>query len=207
MPFCTTSWAVETALATLGLASNACGSVLGLLSIALTRTYLPPIWPITLAYSFSAPTATTWPPELVAAEVDEQAVAVTPAVTASATSTIPRRDSRESMVRLLQSRFSARRAGTTSLLQMKTITSMSTRGQAVRPMPGRRGTRDWREDRPRADAGPAGGGDGPPEGGDGPSASSPMAYWVLFAQEVPRWPRTRTVPRFRGSLTAVLPRR
>src|ERR1700733_13778514 len=109
MPFCTTSCAVETALATLGLASNVCGSVLGLLSIALTRTYLPPIWPITLASSFSAPTATTCPPELVAAEVDEQAVAVTPAATASATSTIPRRDSRESMVRLLQSRFSARR--------------------------------------------------------------------------------------------------
>src|SRR5580693_1424590 len=105
MPFCTTSCAEETALATLGLASNVCGSVLGLLSIALTRTYLPPIWPITLAYWFSAPTATTCPPELVAAEVDEQAAAETPAVTASTASTIPRRDSRESMVRLLQSRF------------------------------------------------------------------------------------------------------
>ena len=61
MPFCTTSWAALTAWATLGLASNVCGSVLGLLSIAVTCTYLPPIWPITLAYSFSAPTATTWP--------------------------------------------------------------------------------------------------------------------------------------------------
>src|SRR5580692_2908964 len=172
MPFCTTSWAVETALATLGLASNACGSVLGLLSIALTRTYLPPIWPITLAYSFSAPTATTWPPELVAAEVDEQAVAVTPAVTASATSTIPRRDSRESMVRLLQSRFSARRAGTTGLLQMKTITSMSIRGQAVRPVPGRQGVR--REIGRRHVAGPPGRG-----------ASSPMAYWVLLPRRYP----------------------
>src|ERR1700691_4305473 len=46
------------ALATLGLASEVCGSVFGLLSTAVTRTYLPPIWLITLAYSFSAPTAT-----------------------------------------------------------------------------------------------------------------------------------------------------
>src|SRR5580658_3350877 len=92
MPFCTTSWAVETALATLGLASNVCGSVLGLLSIAVTRTYLPPICPITFAYSFSAPTATTWSPEPVAADVDEQAVASTPAVTASAATAIPRRE-------------------------------------------------------------------------------------------------------------------
>src|SRR5580692_9262460 len=46
------------ALATLGLASKVCGSVFGLLSTAVTWTYLPPIWLITLAYSFSAPTAT-----------------------------------------------------------------------------------------------------------------------------------------------------
>src|ERR1700728_122021 len=164
MPFCTTSWAEETALATLGLASNVCGSVLGLLSIAVTRTYLPPIWPITLAYSFSAPTATTWSPELVAAEVDEQAVAVTPAVTASATSTIPRRDSRESMVRLLQSRFSARRCRDRRLNTNENDNQYEYRGQAVRPVPGQ------------------------PGGGDGPRASSPMAYWVLFAQEVPDGP-------------------
>src|SRR6202050_5459328 len=138
MPFCTTSWAEETALATLGLASNVCGSVLGLLSIAVTRTYLPPIWPITLAYSFSAPTATTCPPELVAAEVDEQAVAVTPAVTASATSTIPRRDSRESMVRLLQSRFCARRCRDHRLNTNENDNQYEYRGQAVRLAPGRR---------------------------------------------------------------------
>jgi hypothetical protein len=36
-------------LATPGLASKLCGSVLGLLSIAVTLTYLPPIWLITLA--------------------------------------------------------------------------------------------------------------------------------------------------------------
>src|ERR1700749_2376182 len=58
MPFCTTRLAWLTTVATLALASNVCGSVFGLLSIAVTCTYLPPIWLITLAYSFSAPTAT-----------------------------------------------------------------------------------------------------------------------------------------------------
>src|SRR5208282_1674523 len=92
MPFCTTSWAALTAWATLGLASNVCGSVLGLLSIAVTRTYLPPIWPITLAYSFSAPTATTWPPGASGdAELAEHAVASSPAATASAAATARRR--------------------------------------------------------------------------------------------------------------------
>src|ERR1700733_766720 len=163
MPFCTTSCAVETALATLGLASNVCGSVLGLLSIALTRTYLPPIWPITLASSFSAPTATTCPPELVAAEVDEQAVAVTPAATASATSTIPRRDSRESMVRLLQSRFSARRCRGHRLNTNENDNQYGYSGQAVPPLAGRRRRRRGSRRRRRAsgDAGarsaPAGG--------------------------------------------------
>ena len=57
-PFWTTNRAAETVLATLGLASNVCGSVLGLLSIAVTATYRPPICEITFAYSFSAPTAT-----------------------------------------------------------------------------------------------------------------------------------------------------
>src|ERR1700728_2601576 len=180
MPFCTTSCAVETALATLGLASNVCGSVLGLLSIALTRTYLPPIWPITLAYSFSAPTATTCPPELVAAEVDEQAVAVTPAATASATSTIPRRDSRESMVRLLQSRFSARRCRGHRLNTNENDNQYEYCGQAVRPVPGRQGARrkigGRRGTRPTATRAEAGA--GPAGGGDGPRTSSPMAYWV-----------------------------
>src|ERR1700684_1415162 len=166
MPFCTTSWAEETALATLGLASNVCGSVLGLLSMALTRTYLPPIWPITLAYSFSAPTPTTCPPGLVAAEVDEQAVAVTPVVTASATSTIPRPDSRESMVRLLQSRFSARRCRDHRLNTNENDNQYEYRGQAVRPVPGRQGAR--RESGGRAGARPAaarGGGGGRAAGG------------------------------------------
>ena len=48
--------------ATDGLASNEWGSVLGLLRIAVTFTYLPPIWLMTLAYWFSAPTAATTPP-------------------------------------------------------------------------------------------------------------------------------------------------
>jgi hypothetical protein len=73
MPFCTTSWAALTTSATLGLASNVCGSVFGLLSMAVTWTYFPPIWPMTLAYSFSAPTATIFP--LDAAEAGEQAAA------------------------------------------------------------------------------------------------------------------------------------
>src|ERR1700735_3832101 len=160
MPFCTTSCAVDTALATLGLASNVCGSVLGLLSIAVTRTYLPPIWPITLAYSFSAPTPTTCPPALVAAEVDEQAVAVTPVVTASATSTIPRRDSRESMVRLLQSRFSARRCRGHRLNTNENDNQYEYCGQAVRRC--RAGV--GREIGGRSGRGPA---PGPREGGRG----------------------------------------
>ena len=56
-PFWTTSWAALTSWATLGLASKVWGSVLGLLMIAETDTYFPPIWLMTLAYSFSAPTA------------------------------------------------------------------------------------------------------------------------------------------------------
>src|SRR5579872_6018316 len=92
MPFCTTSWAVLTSWATLGLASNVCGSVLGLLSIAVTLTYRPPTWPITLAYSFSAPTAVITPlPALSAAFPAEQAVASRPAAASSAAVTKPRR--------------------------------------------------------------------------------------------------------------------
>ena len=49
--------AALTSRATAGLASNVCGSVFGLLRIDDTFTYLPPIWPITSAYSFSAPIA------------------------------------------------------------------------------------------------------------------------------------------------------
>src|ERR1022692_1174397 len=72
-------------VATLGLASKLCGSVLGLLSTAVAWTYLPPIWLITLAYWFSAPTATMTPALSVVADCpgpDEQAVASM--VTASA---------------------------------------------------------------------------------------------------------------------------
>ena len=78
MPFCTTSSAAPTTSLTLALASKLCGSVLGLLSMAVTRTYLPPICEITFAYSFSAPTATTVPVFAVAvlvAELAEQAAA------------------------------------------------------------------------------------------------------------------------------------
>ena len=56
-PFCTISDAPLTSWATAGLASNVCGSVLGLSRIDDTRTYRPPIWARTLAYSFSTPMA------------------------------------------------------------------------------------------------------------------------------------------------------
>src|SRR5579875_1856300 len=60
---CTTSWAALTCLATDALASKACGSVFGLLMIAVTLTYLPPTWAMTSAYWLSAPTAAMRPPD------------------------------------------------------------------------------------------------------------------------------------------------
>src|SRR5580693_7254105 len=76
-------------LATAGLASKVCGSVFGLLRMAVAWTYLPPICWITLAYSFSAPMA--WmlpvppvPPVLPPAVAEEQAVANTAVAAASA---------------------------------------------------------------------------------------------------------------------------
>ena len=74
-------------MATLALASNVCGSVLGLLSMALTCTYLPPTWLITFAYSFSAPTAVMVALELAAGvvpEPDEQAVRTATATVSAA---------------------------------------------------------------------------------------------------------------------------
>ena len=74
-------------MATLALASNVCGSVLGLLSMALTCTYLPPTWPMTFAYSFSAPTAVMVALELAAGAVpepDEHAVRATAATVSTA---------------------------------------------------------------------------------------------------------------------------
>src|SRR6516165_5131841 len=102
MPFCTTSWAALTAWATPGLASKVCGSVLGLLSIAVTWTYLPPIWPITLAYWFSAPTAvTTWPPGAsLEAELAEHAVASSPAMITSAAARLLRRGGTVGLLRV-----------------------------------------------------------------------------------------------------------
>ena len=47
---------------TAALASNVCGSVFGLLKMAVTWTYFPPTCWMTFAYSFSAPTANTRPP-------------------------------------------------------------------------------------------------------------------------------------------------
>src|ERR1700733_4065161 len=94
MPFCTTSSAAPTTSLTLALASKLCGSVLGLLSAAVTRTYFPPIWEITSAYSFSAPTATTVPVVAVAvlvAELAEQAAASSLAAAATAGSAAARR--------------------------------------------------------------------------------------------------------------------
>ena len=81
------SWAALISRATAGLASNVCGSVLGLDMMALTCTYWPPTWPITSAYSFSAPTATILPGSDPAAlapiEQADRAVAVTAAPPAS----------------------------------------------------------------------------------------------------------------------------
>src|SRR4029077_20095564 len=74
-------------LATLALASNECGSVLGVLSTALTCTYLPPTWLMTFAYSFSAPTAVMVALELAAGvvpEPDEHAAASAPVMATAA---------------------------------------------------------------------------------------------------------------------------
>src|SRR5262252_6322370 len=83
-PFCTTSLAALTVWDTEGLDSKECGSVVGLLKIAATRTYFPPIWPITFAYSFSAPTATTPPPGAVGAPEADEHAASRPALTSAA---------------------------------------------------------------------------------------------------------------------------
>src|SRR6266567_3562705 len=56
-PFCTTSRAALTRRPVDALASNVCGSVLGLLIMALACTYFPPTCAMTSAYSLSAPTA------------------------------------------------------------------------------------------------------------------------------------------------------
>src|SRR6516165_6569222 len=77
------SWALPTSRATAIDASKVCGSVLGLLMMALAWTYLPPTCWITSAYSFSAPTATIFPDELAPLALPEQAAA-TVAMTAAA---------------------------------------------------------------------------------------------------------------------------
>ena len=72
------------------LASNVCGSVLGLLMMALAWTYFPPTCAMTSAYSFSAPTAMIVPLAAVvsSAREDEQPAAsrAAPARAASAAS-------------------------------------------------------------------------------------------------------------------------
>ena len=72
------------------LASNVCGSVLGLLMMALAWTYFPPTCAMTSAYWFSAPTATIVPSVEVisSAKEDEQPAAsrAAPARAASAAS-------------------------------------------------------------------------------------------------------------------------
>src|SRR5215475_3561363 len=76
-----------------GLVSNECGSVFGLLSMALTRTYRPPIWAITLAYWFSAPTAMTTPVLAVAvsaAPLEEHAASRQPAAVSTAAMAVRR---------------------------------------------------------------------------------------------------------------------
>src|ERR1700678_159452 len=72
------SWAALTSRATLGLASNVCGSVFGLFRMDETWTYFPPIWERTLAYSFSAPTALITPGVLPPAAAGPQAAAAVP---------------------------------------------------------------------------------------------------------------------------------
>src|SRR5690349_9946476 len=69
------AWLIS--LATAGLAPKVCGSVFGLLMMAVTWTYLPPICWITFAYSFSAPMAAMLavPPLWLVAVAAEQAVA------------------------------------------------------------------------------------------------------------------------------------
>ena len=83
-PFCTTSCAALTVWETEGLDSKVCGSVVGLLKIATTRTYFPPIWPMTFAYSFSAPTATMPPLGAVGAPEADEHPASRPALTSTA---------------------------------------------------------------------------------------------------------------------------
>ena len=78
--------AALTVWATLGLASKVCGSVFGLLMIAVTDTYLPPICEITFAYSFSAPTATMRPLPAVALDEPQPAtVTASPPMAITAT--------------------------------------------------------------------------------------------------------------------------
>src|ERR1022692_3902832 len=88
------SWAELTRAATRGLTSKVCGSVLGLLKIAVTATYRPPIWLITLAYSFSAPIAVTTParPPDDALSAAEQPAAASTATLATAAATGQRDD-------------------------------------------------------------------------------------------------------------------
>src|SRR5487761_253996 len=78
------SRALPTSLATAMDASKECGSVFGLDMMALAWTYSPPTWPITSAYSFSAPTATILPPFEAAVAPPEDAAA-TVATTAAST--------------------------------------------------------------------------------------------------------------------------
>src|ERR1700754_4347722 len=93
MPFCTISRAAPISRATAGLASNVCGSVLGLLMIDETCTYLPPTWAMTSAYSFSAPIAVILTAEVAAAGdgTDEQALASRTAVSGRAALRTPER--------------------------------------------------------------------------------------------------------------------
>nr|WP_307316618.1 hypothetical protein [Microbacterium sp. SORGH_AS_0421] len=81
-PFCTMSCAPAISFATLALASNVCGSVLGSLRIADTSTRSPPICCTTSAYSFSAATTATFGPEsAVASGVGADAPVAHPART------------------------------------------------------------------------------------------------------------------------------
>src|SRR5262245_40873231 len=100
MPFCTTSRAALTRRPVDALASNVCGSVLGLLMMALACTYFPPTCAMTSAYWLSAPTAMILPlaGAVPSAREDEQPAASRAAPARAA----PARMALGSVARLLQ---------------------------------------------------------------------------------------------------------
>src|SRR5712691_9657758 len=127
--------------ATAGLASKVCGSVLGLLMMAVAWTYLPPTCAMTLAYSFSAPMAVMVP--LVAAAAwpgaGEQALA---SRAAAAIGKAARRRGRVRMI--VYSRTGKRRQGGVALKMNTVMVIISTKGGQGAVRGCRRGRTSWR---------------------------------------------------------------